>query len=62
MLIGARIAGAVYDSILASGATNLTLDQWRSFWWLPAGFAAAVLVFFTAFFRQRGQDAQQPVR
>ena len=62
MLIGARIAGAVYDSILASGATNLTLDQWRSFWWLPAGFAAAVLVFFTFFFKaSKTEDVRAPV-
>jgi len=62
MLIGARIAGAVYDSFLASGATNLTLDQWRSFWWLPAGFAAAVLVFFTLFFKgSKAEDVRASV-
>ena len=51
MLIGAQVAGRVYGSFLASGATNLTLEQWGQFWWLPAGFAAAVLVFFAVFFR-----------
>ena len=50
MLIGAQIAGNVYDRFL-SGATALTLPQWQSFWWLPAAFAAAVLVFFTALFK-----------
>jgi MFS family permease len=50
MLIGAQVAGRVYNSFLGA-ATSLTLDQWRSFWWLPATFAAAVLVFFAAFFR-----------
>ncbi len=51
MLIGAQVAGRVYARFLGSGATNLTLEQWQSFWWLPAAFAAAVLLFFAAFFR-----------
>jgi nucleoside transporter len=50
MLIGAQIAGRVYNRFLG-GATALTLPQWQQFWWLPAVFAAAVLVFFAAFFR-----------
>ena len=50
MLIGAQIAGRVFNRFLG-GATSLTLDQWGRFWWLPAGFAAAVLVFFALSFR-----------
>ena len=50
MLIGAQIAGNVYDRFLA-GATALTLPLWRSFWILPAAFAAAVLVFFAVSFK-----------
>src|SRR6266550_4951490 len=50
LLIGAQVAGKVYDRFLA-GATALTLPQWRGFWILPAVFAAAVLVFFAAFFK-----------
>jgi nucleoside transporter len=50
MLIGAQIAGRVYNSFLG-GAASLTLDQWKSFWILPAAFAAAVLLFFAAFFK-----------
>jgi nucleoside transporter len=49
MLIGAQIAGNVYNRLLG-GATSLTLAQWPSFWWLPAGFAALVLIFFAALF------------
>ena len=60
MLIGAQIAGNVYDRFLA-GATTLTLAQWQSFWWLPAAFAAAVLVFFTALFKANA-SGQQPGR
>jgi len=61
MLIGAQIAGNVYDRFLA-GATALTLPQWRSFWILPAAFAAAVLVFFAVFFKAPNKGEQQPVR
>jgi nucleoside transporter len=52
MLIGAQIAGNVYNRFLV-GADSLTLDQWRSFWLLPAGFAAAVLVLFALLFHER---------
>src|SRR5213593_4805323 len=56
MLIGAQIAGNVYDRFLA-GATALTLDQWRSFWILPAAFAAAVLVFFALLFKAPARES-----
>src|SRR5216110_374687 len=56
MLIGAQVAGNVYDRFL-SGATALTLPQWPSFWVLPAAFAAAVLLFFAAFFKAPAREA-----
>jgi nucleoside transporter len=52
MLVGAQIAGAVYNSYLGASKA-LTLSQWQSFWWLPAGFAAVVLLFFIATFKDR---------
>jgi fucose permease len=52
MLIGAQIAGNVYNRFLA-GATGLTLPQWNRFWWLPAAFAAAVTIFFALAFHDR---------
>ncbi len=55
MLVGAQIAGMVYNSFLGS-ATALTLQQWQSFWWIPAIFAAGVLLFFTTFFRDRNKS------
>ncbi|HEV8264913.1 MAG TPA: MFS transporter [Gemmatimonadales bacterium] len=58
MLIGAQIAGNVYNRLLA-GAPALTLAQWPSFWWLPAGFAAVVLVLFAALFRPNATGAQR---
>jgi nucleoside transporter len=63
MLIGAQIAGRVYNRFLGA-ATALTLPLWRSFWILPAAFAAAVLVFFAVSFKPATETsgAQQPVR
>jgi nucleoside transporter len=52
MLIGAQIAGNWYRRVLGD-ASSLTLDQWRGFWYIPAAFAAAVLVFFVIMFRDR---------
>ena len=57
MLIGAQVAGNVYNRFLG-GATALTLDQWKSFWLLPAGFAAVILVFFALAFHDR-EDARE---
>jgi nucleoside transporter len=59
MLIGAQVAGNVYNRFL-DGAPGLTLDQWSNFWLLPAGFAAAVLVFFALAFRDRTVE-REPV-
>ena len=56
MLIGAQVAGEVYNRFLAgagAGALTLRLDQWHDFWWIPAGFAAAVMAFFALFFHDR---------
>jgi nucleoside transporter len=52
MLIGAQVAGNVYNRFLG-GATALTLPQWQSFWIIPAAFAAAVMIFFALAFRDR---------
>ena len=52
MLIGAQVAGAVYNGFL-SGREILPLAEWTQFWWIPAGFAALVLVLFVAFFHDR---------
>jgi nucleoside transporter len=50
MLIGAQVAGNVFNRFLGDQAA-LTMDQWQGFWLLPAGFAALVLIFFALFFR-----------
>jgi fucose permease len=55
MLIGAQIAGNVYNSFLGD-APALTLEQWQSFWWIPAAFAAVIMVFFALTFHDRAAD------
>jgi hypothetical protein len=59
MLIGAQVAGNVFNRFLA-GSTALTLEQWRSFWYLPAAFAAGVLVLFALTFSDR--EAKEAAR
>ncbi|MFQ5631950.1 MAG: MFS transporter, partial [bacterium] len=55
MLIGAQIAGQVHNSFLR-GAEALTLNQWNSFWWIPAGFAGAVALLFMLTFQDKTAD------
>jgi len=50
MFIGAQVAGAIYNRFLA-GESSLTLARWGDFWFVPAGFALLVLVFFLVAFR-----------
>lgn len=50
MLIGAQIAGMVFNKFLA-GAEALTLPQWNNFWWVPAVFAVAVTFMFVMLFK-----------
>jgi nucleoside transporter len=52
MLIGAQVAGNVYNRFLG-GAERLTLEQWSSFWVLPAAFAAGVLILFALLFHDK---------
>ena len=44
LLIGAQLAGFTYNLFLGDQA-SLTLEQWHQFWWVPALFAAVVMVF-----------------
>jgi len=55
MLIGAQIAGEAYNWFLQD-STQLTLDQWQSFWWLPAGMSIAVMIFFYLSFKDTKVD------
>lgn len=52
MLIGAQVAGLVYNRFLGADQA-LSLQQWYDFWWIPAVFAGVVLLFFILFFNDR---------
>lgn len=56
MLIGAQVAGNVFNAFLG-GADALTLVQWRQFWFIPAAFAAVVMVGFGMLFYDRVERA-----
>jgi len=53
MLIGAQVAGNVYNAFLTEGMEALTLNQFKAFWIIPGVFAVLVLLFFTAFFHDK---------
>jgi len=62
MLIGAQVAGNLFNAFLGdSGA--LTLVQWKQFWFVPAAFAAAIMVGFALLFNDRvdknGENANE---
>ena len=58
MLIGAQVAGNVYNRFLG-GAPTLALEQWRSFWILPSVFAAVILIFFSLAFHDREAEVKR---
>ncbi len=59
MLIGAQVAGFVYNLFLGDQAA-LTLDQWYMFWWVPAIFS--LLVFFLFIFTFNDKEAEKQVK
>ena len=52
MLIGAQVAGRVYNGFLG-GRDLLPLAEWTEFWWIPAAFAGVVLALFLLLFHDR---------
>lgn len=63
MLIGAQIAGTVYNSFLGD-ASSLTLQKWQNFWWIPAIFALVVLIIFILLFKDKQKNVsvkEEPV-
>lgn len=50
MLVGAQVAGWIFEGVFA-GEVDQALPLWGTFWWIPAAFAAVVMVFFAIFFR-----------
>ena len=58
MLIGAQLAGNVFNAFL-DGRQALPLEEWQDFWWIPAAFAAVVMVFFGLTFHDRVRDEEE---
>lgn len=58
MLVGAQIAGVVYNHFL-QGAQVLTAENWSNFWWLPAMFACGVALLFIFFFKEKPSKVNQ---
>ena len=52
MLIGTQVAGWVFNNVVTGDVAG-DLGQWRTFWWIPAAFAAAVAAFFALAFDDR---------
>ena len=50
MLVGAQISGWVFNAIVPDLSI---LEAWKTFWWIPAAFAGAVMLFFAASFRDQ---------
>jgi nucleoside transporter len=50
MFIGAQLSGWVYN-LYKSGSDVMSLDQWASFWWVPALFAAVIMIIFGLLFK-----------
>jgi nucleoside transporter len=48
MVIGTRFSGFVTDHY-----TENSVRDWTSIWWVPAGIAVAVLVYFLVFFNEK---------
>jgi len=60
MFIGAQVAGNIFNSYL-DGATALGPEAWASFWWIPAGIAAAIMLFFALFFNDKVDTSEVSV-
>ncbi len=53
MMIGTWFSGIVVDKYVTSPTTH----DWTSIWYVPAGIAAAVLVYFLVFFKEKKEVA-----
>jgi nucleoside transporter len=59
MLIGTQVAGWIFNGIVTGDVAG-SMAQWRTFWLVPAGFAAAVMAFFALNFRDEEGTRRAP--
>jgi len=50
MLIGAQVSGWL-NNWFKDGSEVLSAADWQDFWWIPAAFAGAIMLFFTFTFK-----------
>ena len=59
MLIGAQLAGRMYNGFLEPGAEALTMPAWAQFWAILGVMALVVAVFFGLVFRDKVDQSKQ---
>jgi len=52
MFIGAQLSGWLYNYYKA-GNEVMSLEQWQSFWWVPAIFAGVIMLLFAVLFSDK---------
>ncbi len=57
MLIGAQVSGWL-NNFYKAGNEVLTATAWQSFWWVPAIFAAVIMVFFLLMFKDEVDSSE----
>ena len=57
MLIGAQVSGWL-NNFFKDGGEALTAAAWQSFWWIPAAFAFAIMIFFTLAFKDEVDSSE----
>jgi nucleoside transporter len=58
MLIGTWFSGIIVGHYKTSVAPNPVTHDWTSIWYVPAGIAVAVLIYFLLFFREKKEISQ----
>ncbi len=53
MLLGATINAKFFGERIGEAKDGAALALWPSFWWIPAGMAAGILILFVLLFRDR---------
>jgi MFS family permease len=59
MLIGAQLAGALYNTFLGEAAT-LAMSEWTAFWMIMGAMATVVAVIFAFSFSVRAGEPRRP--
>ena len=52
MFIGAQLSGWLYNYYKA-GNEVMSMEQWQSFWWIPAIFAGVIMLLFAVLFSDK---------